>query len=292
MEFVRRKKLWYLISLLVIMPGLISLMLQGLNLSIDYKGGNLFDVEFTKDVSIAQLRSEVDELTTSAQIQEAGKNEFIIKTVEMHEEDSTKFISALQSKLGEVKVHRNEKVSGVIGKELTQNAIIALLIAFALMVVYVGFRFEFLFGICAVIALIHDVLVTVGVFSLFQIEVDASFIAALLTIIGYSINDTIVIFDRIRENMRFHEKESLIDVVNLSVNQTLFRSITTALTVIIALMAILLFGGETTRVFALAMLIGSISGAYSSIFIASPLWIDLKQLVAGRKKAVRELATK
>lgn len=291
MEFVRRKKIWYFISFLMLMTGLISLTLQGLNLGIDFKGGNLLDVAFSQEVSIAQLRSVVEQLTPSAQIQEAGTNKFIIKTVEMNQEETKDFISKLESHLGQLSINRNEKVSGVIGKELTQNALYALILAFALMVVYIGFRFEFYFGIAAICALLHDVFVTVGFFSLFKLEVDATFIAALLTIVGYSINDTIVIFDRIRENMRLNEKENLIDLVNLSINQTLFRTITTGLTVIIGLMAILFFGGETTRIFALAMLIGSLSGVYSSLFIAGPLWLDLKDR-AKASKIVKEMATK
>ncbi|MDS1030009.1 protein translocase subunit SecF [Bacillota bacterium LX-D] len=283
-DFIRRRKIWYIISLLIIIPGIISFFTRGLNLGIDFKGGNILDVHFTQNVTIAQLRSTLDELKIEGLPQEAGKNNFIIRTSELSEEQNKSLIKNLSDKLGEMKVNRNEKVSGTVGKELTQKAIYSIIIASILMVVYITFRFEFYFGLAAVLALIHDVLVVVGVFSLFQIEVDGTFVAALLTIIGYSINDTIVIFDRIRENLRFYKKESNIDVANMSINQTLFRSISTVLTVIMCLVAILVFGGETTRIFALAMLIGTITGCYSSIFNASPLWIDFKSLSQKKHK--------
>ncbi|WP_227765853.1 protein translocase subunit SecF [Zhaonella formicivorans] len=285
MEFVRRRKIWYILSLLIIIPGLISFALQGLNLGIDFKGGNLLDIEFSQVVTSSELRAATEELKVTAQIQAAGENEFILRTTELTEEQSKAFIKGLTDKFGQLKVHRNEKVSGTIGKELTMKAIYALAIASVLMIIYITFRFEFYFGIAAVLALLHDVFVTIGIFSLFRIEVDSAFVAALLTIIGYSINDTIVIFDRIRENLRHSKKEAIEDVVNASINQTLFRSIATVLTVIIGLVAILVFGGETTRVFALAMLVGTISGAYSSIFTASPLWIDLRKMAENKKRA-------
>lgn len=286
MDFVRSRKIWYIISLLIIIPGLISFFTQGLNLGIDFRGGNLLDLQFTKqDVTISELRSTVHDLNVPAQIQEtANKGNFIIRTTEMTEEENVEFVKGLSAKFGEIEIHRNEKVSGTIGKELTQKAVYALIIASILMIVYITFRFEFFFGIAAVLALIHDVLVTIGLFSLFRIEVDSAFVAALLTIIGYSINDTIVIFDRIRENLRHRKKETLEEIVNTSINQTLFRSITTALTVIIGLVAILILGGATIKVFALAMLIGTISGAYSSICTASPLWLDFKYLSQKNRK--------
>lgn len=163
----------------------------------------------------------------------------------------------------------------------------ALAIASVLMVIYITFRFEFLFGIAAIIALLHDVFVTVGLFSIFWWEIDSAFIAAVLTIIGYSINDTIVIFDRIRENLHKRKKgQDLEDLVNNSVLQTMTRSINTVLTVVIVLVALLIFGGGTIRNFTLAMLIGVVSGAYSSIFNASPLWVEFRNF-ARKKKIAR-----
>jgi preprotein translocase subunit SecF len=158
------------------------------------------------------------------------------------------------------------------------------LIASILIVIYITVRFQFSFAIAAIIALIHDVLVTLSFFSFTQVELNTSFVAAMLTIIGYSINDTIVVFDRIRENIGFRKKEPLFETVNKSIRQTLTRSINTSLTSIMALIALLLFGGETIKVFALAMLIGFISGTYSSIFIASPLWFEFKNRLSKPKR--------
>ena len=283
MQFIRYRKVWYLISLLIIIPGLISFALQGLNLGIDFKGGNMLEVEFSKPVSISELRSTVENLNNSAQIQEAGENSYILRTSELSEEETHMFIQSLEEKFGEMTIDRNERVSGTIGKELTMKATYALIIAAVLMIIYITFRFEFFFGIAAVTALVHDVLIMIGIFSLFQIEVDNTFIAALLTIIGYSINDTIVIFDRIRENLKNMKKESIEHIVDVSVNQTLLRSITTSLVVVIGLVSILALGGDTTKTFATAMLIGTIAGAYSSIFCASPLWYDIKKAMGNKK---------
>ncbi|GAW92702.1 protein translocase subunit SecF [Calderihabitans maritimus] len=288
MNFVGRRKLWYLLSLAVIIPGLISLFVQSLNFGIDFTGGNLLHIRFEKDVKISEVREVFAKFgLEDSSIQAAEGNQFIVRTVELTEEKNDKILKALEERFGSIEVLRNEKVGAVIGRELTTNAIYALVIASLLIVIYISFRFEFLFGIAAIVALLHDVFVTLGIFSLFQIQVDGAFVAAILTIIGYSINDTIVIFDRIRENLKMKRKESLEELVNRSIAQNLTRSINTSLTVIFALLALLFLGGETTKVFALALLIGTIAGTYSSIFTASPLWIDLRNFVRGRKLAQR-----
>lgn len=259
-----------------------------LNFGIDFTGGNLLQLKFERPVESSQVREVLKEFNLEkSSLQTAGENEFLIRTTVLGEEETSKLFSALKEKLGNFEIKRNEKVGAVIGREITRNALYALIIASVLMLIYIGFRFEFLFGIAAVLALIHDVLVTIGLFALFRWEVDSSFVAAILTIIGYSINDTIVIFDRIRENLRMRKKESLEELVNRSIRQSLTRTISTVTTVIIALVALLTLGGDTTKGFALAMLIGTISGTYSSIFTASPLWIDFRHLAEGRKRAVQ-----
>ncbi|WP_027363850.1 protein translocase subunit SecF [Desulfotruncus alcoholivorax] len=277
-NFVKHRKIWYIISLLVILPGLYSLITRGLNLGIDFTGGNMIELKLGPDITIQQVRETVNELGYgSSRIQQSGNGTYLIRTKELQEDESAKFISNLQAKLHDVKLLRNERVGPVIGRELTMNAIMALLIASVLMLIYITFRFEFKQGVAAIIALLHDVLVVIGVFSLFQIEIDSAFVAAVLTIIGYSINDTIIIFDRIRENMKTRKKgEILEDLVNISLWQTLARSINTVLTVIFVLLALFFLGGTTIKTFVLAMLIGVSSGAYSSIFNASPVWVDLK----------------
>ncbi|GEA16112.1 protein-export membrane protein SecF [Moorella sp. E308F] len=297
-NFIGRRKWWYALSLLIIIPGLIAMVLNWpspLNFGIDFTGGNIVQIQFQQPVSASQVREVLGGLNLgNSSIQAAGNNEFLVRTTELSEEQTDQVISALRDKLGQLDLKRNEKVGATIGRELTIKGIEAMAIAWVLMIIYITIRFEFLSGLAAILALIHDVLVTIGLFAIFRWEVDSTFVAAILTIIGYSINDTIVIFDRIRENLRLRKKETIEELVNRSINQTLTRSINTVLTVVIALLALMLLGGETTRTFALAMLIGTISGAYSSIFTASPLWIDLRNFSRERHRqaAVTKSATK
>ena len=187
-------------------------------------------------------------------------------------------MATLKDDVGNYTVLREEKVGATIGGELITNAVEALLISWVLIIAYVAYRFEWKFGVAAVLALVHDILVVLGVFALTQRQIDSSFIAALLTIVGYSINDTIVIFDRIRENLKLHfRRGGDVDVlVNTSIYQTLTRSLYTAFTVMFTTLALYFFGGETTKDFAFALLVGFGSGCYSSIFIASPLWVTFR----------------
>ncbi|MEW5933204.1 MAG: protein translocase subunit SecF, partial [Bacillota bacterium] len=171
-------------------------------------------------------------------------------------------------------VLRVEDVHGVIARNLIMQAVLAVLIALVGILIYLAFRFEYRFGVAAVLALLHDAIVVLGAFALFRVEVGSPFVAAVLTIVGYSVMDTVVVFDRIRENLKFKQRgQSYGEVANLSINQVVGRSVKTSLTVFFAVMAVLLFGGKTTRDFALALAIGVISGTYSSIFIASPIWV-------------------
>lgn len=283
-NFVGRRKVWYVVSLIVICAGIFSLIFQGLNLGIDFTGGNIIQVQFTQDTTSAQVREVFSQhISEGFSVQETGKNSYLMRTPILTEEEVDTIIGSLTSQLGANELLRNEHVGAVIGNELALNAIYALLIAFALMLVYISFRFEFRFGVAAVIALLHDIFVMVGLFSILQIEVDSSFIAAILTIVGYSINDTIVIFDRIRENLRGNSKEDRDTLVNRSISQSLTRSINTAVTTMFPLIALVFFGGETIKAFAFALLIGTVCGCYSTIFVASPLWLDLSDWLAARK---------
>ncbi|MDK2820162.1 MAG: preprotein translocase subunit SecF [Clostridia bacterium] len=286
-DFVSKRKWWYALSLLVIIVGLIAMTIQHppLNFGIDFTGGNILQVKFHQEVNTEQVRGVLEDIKMgNSSIQESDNNQFIIRTVELDENQVNNVISNLRSKLGDLDVERNDKVGATIGHELTVKGIKAMLIAWVLMVIYITIRFEFLSGIAAIIALIHDILITLGFFAIFRWEIDSTFVAALLTIIGYSINDTIVIFDRIRENFKQRNKETVEETVNRSINQTLVRSLNTSLTTAAALLALMLLGGETTRIFALAMLIGVISGTYSSIFIASPLWVDFRNMARNRRR--------
>jgi len=284
LHFIRLRFIWYALSLLVILPGIISLATRGLNLGIDFTGGSLLDVRFARAVETREVRQVLADFgLEKSLIQKSGPSSFIIRTRALDENESGKVVAALDSRLGGMTLLRNEKVGPVIGKELTQKAILAVLIASVLMLVYIAIRFEFKQGVAAVVALLHDALVVLGVFSLFQIEVDSSFVAAVLTILGYSINDTIIIFDRIRENIKTKRVTGpLEDVINVSIWQTMARSINTVLAVLFVLVALYLFGGSTIKNFVLALIVGVLSGCYSSICNASPLWYDLRRL--GKEK--------
>ncbi|MCL6447322.1 MAG: protein translocase subunit SecF [Armatimonadetes bacterium] len=280
LHFIRLRRLWYLISLAVILPGLISLAVRGLNLGIDFTGGSILEIRYEQPVAVEKVREAVAALglETSRGVQQSGEKDFLLRTRHLSQEEMDKLLAEL-AKPGQFTTLRNESVGPVIGRELTYKALLALVIASILMILYITIRFEFKQGIAAVLALIHDTLVVTGIFSIFQLEVDSAFVAAILTVIGYSINDTIIIFDRIRENMRSRAKgESLEDLVNRSIWQTLTRSVNTVLAVLFVLVALYFLGGSTINTFTLALLIGIISGMYSSICNASPLWVDFKLL--------------
>lgn len=279
-NIVKKRYWWFGISLLIIIPGIISLFMQGLNLGIDFKGGSMLEVTFTKVVTQAAITDTMKSVGLEGPVQLSNENtSALIRTQALEETKRNELLTALQTKVGEYDkmALKEDKVGPAMGQELTRNAFYALIIAMGLMIAYITIRFQFVFAISGIIALLHDVLVVVGLFSLFRWEIDATFVAAVLTIFGYSINDTVVIFDRIRENeTKMKRADSYEDMVDKSVWQTMRRSVNTVVTVLIALLSVFIFGGESTRVFSLAMLIGVFSGAYSSIFNASQILVEIK----------------
>ncbi|KLU58710.1 protein-export membrane protein SecF [Peptococcaceae bacterium CEB3] len=287
-NIVKKRYIWFALSLLVIIPGVISLFTQGLNLGIDFQGGTMLDVIFNKPTTQGAITRTMSSVGLSGSVQLSnGSKEVLIRTQALDEQTRNKLMTALQSKVGAYDSGKlqEEKVSPEIGKELTQNALLALGIAMGLMLLYITIRFQFSYAISGIIALVHDVLVTLGVFSLFHWQIDATFVAAILTIFGYSINDTVVIFDRIRENeAKMRRGDSYEDMVDKSVWQTMRRSINTVVTVLIALFSVYILGGASTKVFALAMLIGVFSGAYSSIFNASQILVEIKTRLSDSPK--------
>lgn len=280
MSFMNLRKFSYILSLLIIIPGLISFGVKGLNYGIDFTGGSLIELKFEQKVKIEDVRAALQDLGLSqdSRVQES-EDVVMIRTKHLTQEESSALLQGLKERFGEFTVLQNDTVGPTVGKELRNKAILSLVIAFALMIVYITIRFELFSGIAAIIALVHDILVTIGLVSLLGLEVDSAFIAALLTLVGYSINDTIVIFDRIRENLgKRRKKEALKDVIDQSIMQTLVRSLVTGVSVIIVLICMLAFGGLTIKSFIATMLIGVIAGSYSSIFIASPLYYDFRRL--------------
>lgn len=284
-SIIERRYWFFALSLLIILPGLFSIVTRGFNLGIDFTGGTLIDIKFDKPVTVVQVRAVLADYKLENSVVQLAATEktdaapnVLIRTHTLNETDRKAVLDGFTAKIGKYDVMRVEKVGATIGAELTRDAIIALLLSWLAMIAYISFRFEYRFGVAGIISLIHDVFVVLGIFSLLQKEIDASFVAALLTIVGYSINDTIVIFDRIRENMKKMKKgETLSEMVDHSIWQTMTRSLYTVLTVLFATGALYFLGGETTKDFSLALLIGFVSGMYSSIFNASPIWYMWKE---------------
>ena len=286
-DIAGRSKVWFIMSLLVIIPGIFCMFTKGFNFGIDFTGGTIIDMKFEQPVTIAQVRASLAKFgLDGATIQLSGaqsdvleSQDVMVRAADMEEDQRKAVMATLKTDVGDYTVLREEKVGATVGNELITNALLALLVSWALIILYVAYRFEWRFGVAAVLALIHDILIVLSVFSLTGRQVDSSFIAALLTIVGYSINDTIVIFDRIRENLKLHFRRGgdVVQLVNTSILQTLTRSLYTVFTVLFTTLALYLFGGDTTKHFAFALLVGFACGCYSSIFIASPLWIIFRQ---------------
>lgn len=278
-NFVGLKKLWYAIALCLMIPGLVVLCFLGFNQGIDFTGGTYVIVSYEDTVALEDVRNAVSGITSQTpSINESEGNTFTIKTEMLTPEDSDEMLSVL-SQLGNMSIDHNELVGPVIGAELLRNAQWALMIAGVLMLAYITIRFKFNFALTAILALCHDVIVLLSMFAIFRIEINSYFIAAILTILGYSINNTIVVYDRIRENLKFYGSKNEKEIVNSSINETLTRSINTTAAVLILLLALLFFGGDTTRNFVLAMTIGVCAGFFSSAFLAGNLLLDVSRLL-------------
>ncbi len=298
-DIIGKRKIWYAISSLLIIASLFFMVTRGFNMGIDFTGGTIMDLRFEKVVNINDVRAVLNEYNLSnSTIQLSGESSastesenVMIRTVDLEEQERKEVMAGLTDKLGAYQVLREEKVGATMGTELIMNAIYATIISWLLIIAYVSYRFEFKFGISAVLGLAHNVIIVLGAFALTQRQIDSSFVAALLTIIGYSINDTIVIFDRIRENLKLHFRKNgdIVELVNTSIYQTMTRSIYTVSTVLFATFALYFFGGDTTKDFAFALLIGFFCGAYTSIFIASPLWVTFRRY-SDKKRLAKRMA--
>jgi preprotein translocase subunit SecF len=284
-DFVGRMKIALACSLTVILIGLASIVWHGgLNYGIDFAGGTLVQVKFQQEPSADEIRSAFKSVgLENSIIQSFGTGEVIVRTAELSSDQrglSGKIEDALAAVYGKdtFEIRRVEVVGPKVGSDLTRKAILAIVFSWIGMLIYIAWRFEFRYAVGGILALVHDVIITIGVFSLLNKEFDLTIVAALLTIIGYSINYTIVVYDRIRENVRKNVKQSLADTINASINQTLSRTILTSFTVFLVVVVLFFFGGAVIHDFAFALLVGVVVGTYSSIFIASPIVLAFEKI--------------
>lgn len=271
-NFMGHRKLALFISLVLVIASIVLLFTRGLNLGIDFTGGNVIQVEFENRPEIDAVRSVISGVVArEAMIQNFGDKGIIIRTNEDTEESREAVVKALEANYSDVKVTGFEKVGPVVGGELRRQAVIGVSIALVAILIYITLRFQFRFAVVSVVPLVHDVIIALGFFSVTQMEISSSFIAAILTIVGYSLNNTIIILDRVRENWGTLSKEGIVNLVNKSLNQTLARTINTTLTTLFPVIALCVWGGPVLMAFSYAMLVGMIAGTWSSMFVATGL---------------------
>lgn len=281
MDIIKQRKKFYIISAVVIIIGLISMAVSGLNFGIDFTGGTLIQLDLEKQAPIEEVRDVMDEFDKDAEIIFSGDNkqEVIIKsTLNLSREESTRIFEKYKEEfnLETDKPEQVEAIGATIGKEIQKKALLSVLIASIGILIYVSIRFEIKFGVAAVLGLVHDVLVMLSIYAVFKLPIDSTFIAAILTVIGYSINDTIVIFDRMRENLKLTKGKDVSALINTSVKQTIRRTLSTSFTTLVMIGLLFALGTEAIRSFALPLMLGVVVGTYSSLFVASPIWYELK----------------
>lgn len=287
-SFLKYRKIYYIIFSGIIILGLAVGFIRGFNFGIDFTGGTMFQLEMGREVSVSEIDKVLQRNNIDADLVHAGEmnSQVIIRTVQAldtsaREELLSDFFTEFN--LSDDSVMAIEQFGPSVGDMLKKNAVRAVIIASMGMLIYIIVRFEWKFGLAAITAVVHDVLILIAFYGFFGISINNPFIAAVLTLVGYSINDTIVIFDRIRENLSIMKKNKLEELIDTSINQTLVRSLMTSITTIIAITPVLILGGETIRQFTLPLIVGIAAGSLSSIYIASPIYYELCQLTGGSK---------
>ncbi len=294
LNVMKHYKLWFVLSGTVILLGLIMMLYNGftggwsnaLNLGIDFTGGTMMQIDMGKTVPVKEISDALEEFNLNPEIVHAGqeKHEVIIKTkssLDSNERDA--IYAKMKTTFGLEKIEENvEQFGPSVGTEIRNKAMIGIAIASVAMLIYISIRFETVFGVAAIVALLHDVFFLISIYSIFRLNVSSSFIAAILTIVGYSINDTIVVFDRVRENVKREKTKDHFDLINTSVTQTLSRTLNTSLTTLVVIGALYVFGVSTIKEFALPLFVGIAVGTYSSIFIASPVWALVRNYIGSK----------
>jgi len=282
-SFNKFYKIFNRLSLLLIIISLILLVFKGLNYGVDFKGGTLIELRTTSEtVNISEIRNSFNKMNLGdVTVKKFGNETDYIVKFEKRNSNDPNFIQKIKKELtnsigNNFDFRRVENVGPKVSSELLKSGIIAIGLSLVAMLIYIWIRFEWQFSLGAILALFHDVIITLGVFSLFSLEINLSIVAAVLTIVGYSMNDTVVIYDRVRENLKKHADIKIFDLTNISINETLSRTIITSATTLLALFAIFFFGGEILKGFSLAMILGVLFGTYSSIYIANPILVFLK----------------
>lgn len=296
-DWVGHRRIFYVVSAFLVVASLLLLATKGLNLGIDFTEGTLLERSFDRMVSESEIREALNDPAFAGadlgtpQIQHLdGGRSVLIRVRALENETIATLDRVLEERFGQMEVLRTEVVHPVVGQELLRNALIALALAAVGVLIYVSFRFEPSFGVMAIAADLHDTIIALGVLSLLGWEVNTSFIAAILTVVGYSINDTIVIYDKIRELRARDPKLAPAELANRGIQQSLRRSINTSLTTLFAVAVLLVLGGETLKVFSMTLLVGIVAGTYSSICLASPLWVSWHEWIqqrSGRARHVR-----
>ena len=276
-NFVSKFKKANIVSIILFLLSLIFILFKGLNYGIDFKGGTLIELRTSKSIEVSFIRDSLKSMNLGdINVKKFGKDRDYLIKVEQKDTNKNNLITEIKKTLtdnlnSEIDFRRVENVGPKVSSELLESSVIAISLALAAMLFYIWIRFEWQFSVGSIIALFHDVVITLGIFSFLSLEINLSIIAAVLTIVGYSMNDTVVIYDRIRENLLKYNKISISDIANLSINETLSRTIITSVTTLLALASIYILGGEILRGFSFAMILGVIIGTYSSIFVASPI---------------------
>ena len=287
-DFLKGKYIAFITSIILIFLSIVLFFLNGLNFGIDFKGGTLIEIETQNKIEISEVRSSLNSLSLGdIQVQEFGSDKNLLIRIEQQQggdQIQQNVLEIVKQKLTKdisetINFRRTEVVGPKVSGELIQSGTIAILVAVFAMLIYIWLRFEWQFSLGAVIALLHDVILTIGVFCLTQLEFNLPIIAAILTIVGYSMNDTVVVYDRVRENLRKFRSKEITSLLNLSINETLSRTIVTSVTTLLALVSLYIFGGEVIKGFTFAMIWGVLVGTYSSIFVAAPLltYLDVKR---------------
>lgn len=287
-DFMGARRRAYFLSGVLLLIGIISIFFHsGFRYGVDFTGGTLFQLQFQEPTTVADLRAAVADLGyAGAQIQRfGGTEEFIIRLPAFEGMEGVPEALAASPDLGSFDVIRTEGVGPKVGSELRTRAAWAIALSFLLTLIYLAFRFEWRFGVAAIVATFHDMILTFGFISLFNVEITLATVAAILTIVGYSLNDTIVVFDRIRENLKRKRKEPYVDTLNRSINETLPRTVLTSGTTLVTLLALFTLGGDVIRPFALVLMLGVIIGTYSSIFVASPALLEIEERRGARERA-------